>query len=567
MGSLAGPIAAFLAERESGQDVRSQNVRATQALANIMKSSLGPHGLDKMLVDNVGEMTVTNDGATILKQLEVQHPAAKVLVDLSDLQDTEVGDGTTTVILLAAELIKRGQQLIEKGVHPTWILNAYRTAGKEAVQFIKKHLSVPTDRLGDDVMLSVAKTSMASKLIGGDSAYFSKLVCDSVLKVRTEDVATGKVTYPINAISVLKTHGLSTRESQLVDGFALAQTSRASQGMPALVEDAKIAVLEFPLKQYRAQMGVQILVDEAVELERIRLKEKDIVKERIEKILAAGANVILTSEGIDDLALKYFVEKKCLAVRRVPRKDLRRIAKATKAKVVFNMASQDEDEEHFDPAWLGSAGSVAEERVGDWDYIFVRDCKGGQAATIILRGANDYLVDEVERCVHDAICVVARTLESQTVVAGGGSVEVAASVHLERFAHTISSKIQMGVLEFAEALTVIPKTLAVNAARDATELLADLRAAHYKNHRKYKDKDTDTHTDTDTDNTKDTTDYRHYGLDLHTGTIRDNILAGVIEPSMIKTKAVRFATEAAITILRVDDIVRCYPEQEEPEDD
>eukprot|EP01056_Protomagalhaensia_sp_Gyna25_P001591 Protomagalhaensia_sp_Gyna_25__1590@NODE_181_length_4580_cov_356_102841_g141_i0_p1_GENE_NODE_181_length_4580_cov_356_102841_g141_i0NODE_181_length_4580_cov_356_102841_g141_i0_p1_ORF_typecomplete_len547_score107_90Cpn60_TCP1/PF00118_24/2_5e165DUF531/PF04407_12/0_18DUF531/PF04407_12/2_5e03UROD/PF01208_17/0_67UROD/PF01208_17/30_NODE_181_length_4580_cov_356_102841_g141_i026954335 len=536
----------FFADRETGQDVRSQNVSAAQALANVLKTSLGPQGLDKMLVDDIGEMTITNDGATILKLLEVKHAAAKVLVDLSDLQDQEVGDGTTTVVLLAAELLRRGNHLIQSGVHPTWVVSAYKGAGKEAVKYIQDHLTYKVD-IGDKEMLrNIAKTSLSSKLIGVDSDFFADLICSAVPKVKVVDEKTGRVRYPIKAINILKTHGKSTRESVVVDGFAISHIGRAAQGMPMRIENAKIAILEFPLKQYRAQMGVQVLVTEAEELEKIRQAEKDITKSRIEKILDSGANVILTSEGIDDMALKYMVEANVLGVRRVKKADLRRIARATGGKPVLTMASPDSDEEAFDPTWLGSASEVCEERVGDWDYIFVKGCSGGQAASIILRGANDYLVDEVERCVHDAICTVSRTLESQVVCPGGGAVESALSVYLEDFARTMGSKGQVAVAEFAEALNVIPKTLAVNAAKDATELLARLRACHWRSQKE-----------------EGQEERRWFGLNLQDGDVRDNLAAGVLEPAMIKIKAIRFATEAAITILRVDDIVVNHPEQEQ----
>eukprot|EP01054_Gregarina_sp_Poly1_P000753 Gregarina_sp_Poly_1__752@NODE_117_length_13667_cov_177_395147_g104_i0_p2_GENE_NODE_117_length_13667_cov_177_395147_g104_i0NODE_117_length_13667_cov_177_395147_g104_i0_p2_ORF_typecomplete_len552_score107_26Cpn60_TCP1/PF00118_24/4_2e162_NODE_117_length_13667_cov_177_395147_g104_i01199613651 len=546
--STAHAVSAFFADRESGQDVRSQNVSAAQALANVLKTSLGPQGLDKMLVDDIGEMTITNDGATILKLLEVKHAAAKVLVDLSELQDQEVGDGTTTVVLLAAELLRRGNMLIQQGVHPTWVVSAYKGAGKEAVKYVQEKLTHKVD-VNDKAMLkNIAKTALSSKLIGVDSEFFADLICEAVPKVRMVDEKTGKVRFPVKAINILKTHGKSTRESLLVDGFALSHIGRAAQGMPMRVEGAKIAILEFPLKQYRAQMGVQVLVTEAEELEKIRQAEKDITKSRIEKILASGANVILTSEGIDDMALKYFVEAKALAVRRVKKADLRRIARATGGKPVLTMARPDSDEESFDPAWLGTASEVCEERVGDWDYMFIKGCSGGQAASIILRGANDYLVDEVERCVHDAICTVSRTLESQIVCAGGGAVESALSVYLEDFARTMGSKGQAAIAEFAEALNIIPKTLAVNAAKDSTELLAKLRACHWKCQKGTNGESEEV--------------YKWYGLNLIEGDVRNNLEAGVLEPAMIKTKALQFATEAAVTILRVDDIVINHPEEE-----
>eukprot|EP00624_Nannochloropsis_granulata_P004801 evm.model.NODE_34034_length_6230_cov_26.378973.1 len=298
-------------ERTSGQDVRTANVTASMAIANIVKSSLGPVGLDKMLVDDIGDVTITNDGATILQQLEVEHPAAKVLVELAHLQDQEVGDGTTSVVIVAAELLKRGNDLVMNKVHPTSIMSGYRLALKEAVKFIKEKLVVPVDQLRQDNLLNAARTSMSSKILGPESDFFAQLAVDAVLSVKTESThsETGKtgVKYPVSAIHILKCHGQSSLSSHLVDGFALAG-GRAAQGMPTSVSPAKIALLDFSLQRHKMQLGVSVVVKDVKEVDLIRQREMDITKERIQKILEAGANVVLTTKGIDDLAMKYFVE-------------------------------------------------------------------------------------------------------------------------------------------------------------------------------------------------------------------------------------------------------------------
>lgn len=506
---------------------------------------------EQMLVDDIGDVTITNDGATILKLLEVEHPAAKILVELAELQDQEVGDGTTSVVIVASELLRSANELVKNKVHPTSIIGGYRMAMREACKYIRSDLAKEVSTLDDMALLNAAKTTMSSKIIGSDADFFASMAVEAVKSVKsTKEIGMKqKVSYPVGAINILKAQGKSVRESRVLNGYAL-NLGRAAQGMPRHVPNAKIACLDMNLQKARLAMGVQVLVQDPAELEKIRQRESDITRERIQKILDAGANVIFTTKGIDDMCLKYFVEAGAIACRRVPKDDLRRVAKMTGATIVSTLADIEGDES-FDPDCLGSAAQVYEDVISDSDVIMIESEKhqNNKAVTVLLRGANDYLLDEVDRSLHDAFCIVKRVLESGKVVPGGGAVESALSVHLESFATTMESREQLAISEFAEALLIIPKTLAVNAAKDATELVAKLRAYHHL-----------AQTNPDKKHLAD------FGLDLINGEVRNNVEAGVLEPSLSKVKIIQFATEAAITILRIDDLIKLDPKPEAGEE-
>lgn len=504
--------------------------------------------------DNTQDVTVTNDGATILSLLDVEHPAGKILVDLAQQQDKEVGDGTTSVVLIAAELLRRANELVKNRIHPTTIITGYRLALREAVKYMNENISTKVETLGRESLVNVAKTSMSSKIIGSDADFFANMAVDAMQAVKSVNAQRNEIKYPVKAVNILKAHGKSSTESMLIKGYALNCTV-ASQAMKTRITDAKIACLDMNLQKERMKLGVQITVEDPTQLEKIRERESGMVLERVEMILKAGANVVLTTKGIDDLVLKLFVEKGAMAVRRCKKEDLRRIAKATGATLISSLSDLNGDEK-FEPSSLGHADEVVQERISDDECILVKGTRAFSSASIILRGSNDYQLDEMERSMHDSLSAVKRTLESGSIVPGGGAVETALHIYLEEFAVTVSSRVQMAIGEFAQSLLVVPKTLAVNAAKDSSELVAQLRVRHALSQRGQEGEANEHEKEVARRRA-----YRNYGLDLLRGKTVDVVKMGVLEPSMSKVKQLKSAVEACIAIMRIDTLIKLDPEQ------
>ncbi|KAJ1911539.1 chaperonin-containing T-complex alpha subunit Cct1 [Mycoemilia scoparia] len=536
-------------QRVSGQDVRAQNVMAALSVANVVKTSLGPVGLDKMLVDDVGDVTISNDGATILQLLEVEHPAAKVFVELAQQQDKEVGDGTTSVVIIAAELLRRANELIKTRIHPSTIITGYRLACKEACKFLADQLAYKVDKLGREAIKNVAKTTLSSKILGNYGDMFADLAVDAMLAVKTTDYR-GKAKHSVKAVNIVKVKGASAQESEFISGYAVHRPVQ-SHAMPTYLKSPKIAVIDFDLSKTRMKMGINIVVDNPENLEEIRKREIDITTERAKKIIAAGTKVLFTTRGVDDVYGKMFSEAGAMVITRVAKEDARRIAKATGATFLSTLANLEGDET-FEPGFLGTSAVVEQKRISGDEYVIIRDTPTQAAVSVVLRGANDFLLDEMERSLHDALCSVKRVLESGAVVPGGGAVETALDVYLESFATTLQSREQLAFAEFASALLSIPKQLAINAAKDSIDLVAKLRAYHHK-------------AQNDPQNASYSR-FRHYGLDLENGNLRNNLDAGVLEPAMSKIKMLKGATEAAISILRIDDLIKLIPENQEEQD-
>ena len=513
--------------RSKGREAQKRLILAAKIVADIVKSSLGPKGMDKMLVDSLGDVVITNDGATMLKEMEVEHPAAKIMVELAKAQDAEVGDGTTTVVVLAGALLDKADELIDKDVHPTVIIDGYKKAAEKALETLNK-IAVKVDPNDRKLLKKIAETAMGSKLVATDREYLAELAVEAILTVKEE--VDGKYKVDVDDVKIEKKPGGSIRDTQLVRGIVLDKEVVHS-GMPKRIEKAKIALINCPLEIEKTEFDARINITSPEQMKLFLEEENKMLKEMVDKIKSVGANVVFCQKGIDDIAQHYLAKAGILAARRIKQSDMEKLAKATGARIVTNL-------EDLSPADLGEAELVEERKVEEDKMIFVEGCKNPRSVTILIRGGSERVVDEAERSLHDALCVVRDVLIKPAILAGGGAPEAEAAKVVREWASSLSGREQLAAQKFAEALETIPLTLAENAGLDTIDIEVELRSKHASGE-------------------------VWAGVNVFTGKIEDMMKNEVLEPLLVKEQVIKAATEAAAMILRIDDLIAASKLKEE----
>jgi len=507
------------AQRTEGRDAQRNNIAAAKVIAEAVRTSLGPKGMDKMLVDSFGDVVITNDGATILKEIDVQHPTAKMIVELAKTQDTEVGDGTTTVVVLAGELLKAAETLLELDVHPTILVEGYRKATDKTLEILDGFgVSINID---DEAMLKkVAMTAMGSKMVAYSSDYLADLAVKACKQVA--DQVDGQWKVDIENIVIQKQKGESLEDTNLINGIVMDKEI-VHPGMPKIIKYAKIALLSSALEITKTEFDSKINITDPTQMQAFLDQEEEMIKEMVDKVKAAGANVVLCQKGIDDIAQHFLSKEGIAAVRRVKKSDIEKLAKATGARIVSNL-------DELMPEDLGEAATVEERKISDENMVFVEGCKNPRAVSLLIRGGTELIVDEAERAIHDALCVVRNVIEDATVVPGGGAPEIEIARGLRDYARSLGGREQLAVNNFADAVEIIPRSLAENAGLDPIDTLVQLRADH------------------DQGNTS-------FGVNTEEGGTTDMSALNIFEPLAVKKQAIKSASEAAQMILRIDDVI------------
>jgi len=505
--------------QQKGRDAQRNNIAAAKLVAELVRTSLGPRGMDKMLVDSLGDVTITNDGATILKEIDVQHPAAKMMVEISKTVDNEVGDGTTSSVVFGGALLAKAEELLEKDVHATVIIEGYQAAAEKALLLLTemaKQVS-PNEK---EVLLKIAKTSMQSKLVSEDSDMLSKLVVDSILQVVEKEAGGHKV--DLDNIKVEKKAGGSIRNTQFIKGIVLDKEVVHS-GMPTKIEKAKIALLNSALEIEKTEMSAEIRISDPTQMQMFLEEENRMLKSMVDKIHEIGANVLICQKGIDDIAQHYLAKQGILSVRRVKESDMTKLAKATGGRISSNI-------DDMTPKDLGAAELVEQRKVETDKWVFIEGCKNPKAITLLLRGGSQRVVDEVDRSMHDSLMVVKDVIEKPAVVAGGGAPEEFLASHLKEWADRFEGREQLAIKKYAEALEIIPLTIAENAGMDPINTMVTLRAKHSQGK-------------------------KWTGIDARNTRVADMYAIDIIEPVAVKEQIIKSATEAACMILRIDDVI------------
>jgi len=499
--------------RTTGKDAQRNNIMAARAVAESVRTTLGPKGMDKMLVDSMGDVIVTNDGVTILKEMQIEHPAAKMVVEVAKTQDEQVGDGTTTVAILTGELLKNAEKLLDNNIHPTIISKGYRKAAEESMHILEK-ISTRVDG-NKEILRNIALTAMTGKGAEIAKERLSDIAVNAVLQIFDNNEID------LDLIKIEKKTGESVEKSELIKGI-LIDKERVHSGMPKKIENAKILLLDAQLEIKNTEIDAKIQITSPDQLDMFLQQEEKIIKSMTDKVINSGANMVICQKGIDDLAQHYLSKAGIYAVRRVKKSDMEKIAKATNAKIVNNIKELTSED-------LGKAGLVEAKKVGDEEMTYIRDCREAKAVTILIRGGTNHIIDEIERAVKDALGAISVAVKDNKVVSGAGACEMEISKELRNFANTLTGREQLAVLSFADSIEIIPRTLAENSGFDPIDILTELKTQHESN--------------------------KDIGIDVFTGKAINSLKEGIVEPLRIKTQAIRSAAEVSELILRIDDVI------------
>ena len=506
--------------RSRGKEAQRNNIMAARVIGEVLKTTLGPKGMDKMLIDSLGDITITNDGAAILKEIDVEHPAAKMMVEIAKTQDDMVGDGTTTAVVLASELLKKAEELLDQNIHPIILVSGYRKATQKAIEIIEKN-AVPIDVEDQKTMMKVALTSMGSKAVDGAKEHFAEIAIEAVKQIAEK--RGDKMLADIDNIQLVKKTGKSLIETQLVRGI-IVDKEVVHPGMPKKKENAKIALLDSALEIEKTEMSAEIRIRDPNQMKAFLDQEDSMLKDMVTKIKASGADVVFCQKGLDDMVQHYLSKEGIMAARRLKESDMEKLARATGGRVTSNL----NDLKTTD---LGFAGLVEERKIGDDKMIFVEKCKDPHSVAILIRAGLERMVDEAERALIDALSVVSDVVENSKIVAGGGAVEIEVAKELRKYANKVGGREQLAIEAFADAMEVIPRALAENAGLDPIDVLVELKSAHDKETGKY------------------------MGINVFTGKVQNSLDNGVIEPIAVKEQAIKSAAESAAMILRIDDVI------------
>jgi thermosome len=506
-------------KREKGKGAQSNNIMAARAISDAVKSTLGPKGMDKMLVDSMGDVVVTNDGATILKEIDVEHPAAKMIIEVAKSQDEECGDGTTTAVILTGELLKSAGDLLEQNIHPTVICGGYKLAAEKAVETLNK-MAIPIKSGDKKTLRDIAITSMASKGASAEKELLADVVVEAVTSV-AENIG-GKTYVDLDNIQIQKKQGGGIGNTEILRGIILDK-ERVHEGMPKHVKNAKIALVNAALEIKKTEVDARIQIQDPTQLQAFLDEEEGMIKKMVDKVTKSGTNVLICQKGIDDLAQHFLAKAGIYSVRRAKKSDMEKLAKATGANIVANL-------DDLSAKDLGNAGKTEELKIGDDKMTFITDCKNPKAVSILIRGTTEHVVDELERGLHDALSVVKVALEDGKMTAGGGAAATAIAMQLRDYAPSVGGREQMAIEAFANAIEIVPKTLSENAGLDPIDMMLEIRSAHKKGK-------------------------NHAGINIPSGKVEDMLKNKVIEPLRVSLQEIRASSEAATMILRIDDVI------------